>query len=184
MSNKIKYDLYVDLDGSLINTDILYESVLLLLKKNLLYFFILPIWLLKGKSQLKHRVSVIVDINPKTLPYNELFLSYLKEQSQQGRKLILATASAEKYAQAIADHLGIFNQVIASNREQNISGKNKLAKIKNISNNFAYAGNAKIDMIIFSESKESIIVSPTNSLKRRMAGLNNISHVFDKKQEV
>jgi len=184
MGNKKKvYDIYVDLDGTLIKTDILYESVLLLVKKSLIYLFIMPFWLLRGKSNLKYKISKLVDINPQTLPYNESFLNYIKEQNEQGRNLILATATTEKYAQAIADYLGIFSQVIASTTNKNISGKTKLESIKNQTNEFSYAGNAVIDMVIFSQAKESIIVNPTYGLQKKLTILNNISQVFDNKNK-
>jgi len=180
MGNKQEvYDLYVDLDGTLIKTDILYESVLLLVKKSLLYIFIMPFWLLRGKSNLKYKVSSLVDINPQTLPYNESFLAYIKDKKKQGCKLILATATTEKYAHAIADYLGVFSQVIASTTSENVSGKTKLESIRNQSNKFSYAGNAVIDMVIFSQANESIIVNPTYGLKKKLTTLNNVSKVFE-----
>ncbi len=180
MGNKREmYDIYVDLDGTLIKTDILYESALLLVKQNFIYLFIMPFWLLKGKSNLKYKVSALVDINTQTLPYNETFLKYLKDQKQLGRKLILATATTEKYAQAIADYLGIFSQIIASTENQNISGKVKLDIIKSHSKEFSYAGNAAIDLVIFSHAKESIIVNPTWGLKRKLPLIDNIFQIFE-----
>jgi len=180
MEGKKRYDLYVDLDGTLIKTDVLYESVLLLLTKNLLYFFILPFWLLRGKSYLKLRVSNVVDINPKTLPYNESFLVFLQEQNRQGRNLILATATTEKYAQAIAAYLGVFSRIIASTTDKNLSGNTKLNKIRAYTKEFTYAGNSVVDMSIFPYAQESIIVNPTYGLKRQLLKLDNISQTFKK----
>lgn len=172
-------DLYVDLDGTLIKTDILYESILLLIKRNFLYLFILPFWLIKGKANLKHKISKLVEINPQTLPYNIPFLNYLKDQKKLGRQIILATATTEKYASAIASYLGIFSQVIASTADQNVSGSTKLSYIRNEPKQFSYAGNAVIDMLIFSHAQESIIVSPTYGLKKRMVRIDNITQVFE-----
>jgi len=173
------YNIYVDLDGTLIKTDILYESVLLLLKRNVLFLFILPFWLLKGKGNFKYKISQQVNIDPETMPYNEGFVKYLKGQNQKGRKLILATAATEKYAQAIANYLGIFDHIIASTENENISGSNKLEKIKADATDFAYAGNDAIDMLIFPDAKESLIVTPTRGLKRRLSEIENISQVFE-----
>jgi len=176
------YDLYVDLDGTLIKTDILYESVLMLLKNNILYLFVLPFWWFKGKSILKYNVSKLVDINPKILPYNKAFLDYLKQQHQQGRKLILTTATTEKYAKAIADYLDIFTQTIASSVDKNISGAVKLNAISSHSDKFIYAGNAVIDLKVFPYAQESIIVNPTYRLKKRLNELSNITEIFEIKQ--
>jgi len=177
-----KFDLFVDLDGTLIKTDILYESVLLLIKNNFFYLFVLPFWWFKGKSTLKYNIANLVDINPKTLPYNEEFLDYLKQQYQQGRKIILTTATTEKYAKSIADYLGIFTETIASSIDQNISGTEKLNAIKRHSDKLIYAGNAVIDLKVFPYAQESIIVNPTYRLKMRLKELSNVTEYFEFKQ--
>jgi len=176
--------LYVDLDGTLIKTDILYESVFLLIKKNFWYLFLLPFWLLKGKGKLKYKISQLVDINPKTLPYNEDFLDYLKGEHFKGRELVLATATTEKYAKAIADYLDIFSHIIASSADQNVSGSTKLKLIISQTKEFEYAGNAMIDMPIFRQAQQSIIVNPTFLLKRKMSKIDNKSKVFENKDKI
>jgi beta-phosphoglucomutase-like phosphatase (HAD superfamily) len=85
--------LVIDLDGTLIKTDLLIESFLLLLRKNFLYLFLAPIWLLRGKAYFKAEIAGRVDIDVKLLPYNQEFLAYLREQRANGRELWLATAS-------------------------------------------------------------------------------------------
>ena len=94
--------LVVDLDGTLIRTDLLVESTFALLKQNILYVFLLPFWLLKGKARLKHEIAARVDIDAGLLPYPEEFLDFLKAEHAAGRRLVLATASNEKFAEAIA----------------------------------------------------------------------------------
>jgi hypothetical protein len=79
--------LCVDLDGSLVKTDLFLESLLLLLKKNLLYLFLLPVWLLRGKAVLKQEVSRRVTIDVKTLPYQQELLAFLRKASRGGGRL-------------------------------------------------------------------------------------------------
>jgi len=174
--------LYVDLDGTLVKTDILYESVFLLIKKNFLYLFLFPLWLLRGKAELKYKISQLVDINPETLPYNEDFLNYIKREHLKGREIILATATTEKYAKAIADYLGVFSHVIASSVDKNVSGNTKYKQINKQTKEFSYAGNAVIDMLIFRHAQESIIVNPTCALRRRMPEIANKTLVFENKK--
>src|SRR5438034_11663706 len=85
--------LVVDLDGTLINTDLLYEGFILLLRKNLLYVFLCLFWLLKGKAHLKNKILSIVKIPSELLPYNSELLDFLQKEHGNGRKLVLATAS-------------------------------------------------------------------------------------------
>ena len=105
----------VDLDGTLLATDSLWESLFTLLKQNpwsLLNF--LP-WLLQGKAKFKSKISKRVSLDPQVLPYRMEVLSYLQEVKKEGRDLILVTGSHEDIAHSIANHLGIFSGVIASN---------------------------------------------------------------------
>ncbi len=98
--------LAVDLDGTLIRTDFLHESVLLLLKQNPLNLLLLPAWLLSGKAHMKQKIAERVEVPVSLLPYNQDLVEYLHEERQSGRKMILATASNSRYAEAVAAHLG------------------------------------------------------------------------------
>ena len=101
--------LAVDVDGTLLRTDLLHESVFALLKQNPFYVFMLPLWLLRGKAHLKQMIANRVSLQVELLPYREEFVVYLREEHAAGRRLMLATASNVRYAQGIADHLGLFS---------------------------------------------------------------------------
>lgn len=152
----------VDLDGTLIKTDLLIESFFLLLKKNILYVFSVFLWLLQGKARLKHNIAMRVEIQPEFLPYNEELLADLRLRRQSGQKLVLATASHKKFADAIANHLGIFERVLASDEKQNLGGSAKAkALVDNFGRgNFVYAGNAKVDFKVWKDAGEVVVVSP------------------------
>jgi len=107
MNGTASRPLSVDLDETLIRTDLLVESVFALLKRNLLFVFLLPLWLLKGRAHLKHEIAARVDLDVGLLPYQGSFLAYLKQEHADGCRLILATAANERYAAAIALNLGI-----------------------------------------------------------------------------
>lgn len=143
--------LVVDLDGTLVKTDLLIESLLVLLKHNLLYLFLLPFWLLRGKAYFKHQVAVRADMDPALLPYDRVFLEFLKQEYQEGRELILATASDETLAAKVANHIGLFREVIASDGITNRAGAGKLHAIQQLcgDSGFAYAGNAPVDKEIW-----------------------------------
>lgn len=117
--------LCVDLDGTLINTDMLHEAVFMLLRRNILYVFLIPLWLLGGKANMKAEIAKRAMPDTKSLPFNKALLSWLKAQQQSGRKLILATASNRRYAQAIADQLKIFSAIEASDDKVNLSSSAK-----------------------------------------------------------
>src|SRR5438445_3140681 len=97
--------LFVDLDGTLIKTDLLVESTLLLLKQAPWTIFSLPLWLLRGKGYLKARIAERVSLEADSLPLQNDFVAYLHQQHAAGRVLHLATASDIKLAQPVADRL-------------------------------------------------------------------------------
>src|SRR5262252_9124193 len=117
--------LCVDLDGTLVNTDTLHECIVLLIKQNPWAILLLPIWLLQGKTILKRRVAERVCFDPAFLPYNAEFLSFLNEQRLSGRKLILATAADRLIAEPISRHLGLFDEVLATDPGKNLKGAAK-----------------------------------------------------------
>ena len=88
--------LCVDLDGSLIRTDLLHESTLLLAKQHPLGLLALPGWLAQGKAAMKTRIAERVAPDPALLPYNAEVLAWLREQRAQGRRLALCTASDQR----------------------------------------------------------------------------------------
>jgi hypothetical protein len=76
-----------------LKTDLLLESLLVLLKQKPLCFFLLPVWLLKGKAYLKQQIVRRIELDASVLPYRSEFLDYLKAQRGQGRSIVLATAA-------------------------------------------------------------------------------------------
>ena len=183
LDNKnISVPICVDLDGTLISTDILYESIILLIKKNIIYIFIIPFWLVKGKAYLKQNIASRVNIDVGLIPYNKNFLEYLKKQKDSGRILILSTASNEKYAKKICEHVQIFNGYIASNSKKNLSGKLKLENlIKTYGvKGFDYAGNSKDDLIIWNQARKSFIVNPNRNVLKKATKFLKDFQLFEK----
>ncbi len=160
--------LFVDLDGTLIKSDLLFECLVPIIKNYFYAIFLAPFWLLKGKAYLKDKFSDLVSINPEILPYNNNVLEYIRKEKENGSKIILATASNIKLAKSISDYLGIFDDVIASSKEENLKGKNKLNKIKlyiknnNINKEFSYLGDSEADVKIFNETNIPIVVGNKN----------------------
>lgn len=158
--------LYVDLDGTLIRSDLLIESVLALVRRNPLYLLLLPWWLLTGRAHLKRMIAERIELDPALLPYDSAFLAYLQSQHAQGRRIILATASDELLARKVADHLGLFEGVIGSDGIVNRKGAAKLAAIREHAHGgpFDYAGNEAADLPILREATSTILVDPDRRL--------------------
>ena len=124
--------LVVDLDGTLVKTDLLLESVCSLLRQEPLALFALPIWLLKGRAHLKREIAQRVQLDPALLPYRTELLDYLRAEHDKGRSIILATASDERFATQVADHLTLFDMVLAVTASRTLPrNANERASLRN-----------------------------------------------------
>lgn len=170
--------LCVDLDGTLIKTDMLLESLVALLFKHPLKTLLIPIWLIKGRAYLKRRLAQLVQIPAETLPFNQEVLRFASEERRVGRKVVLATASDELVATPISNHLQIFDEILASDGKVNRTGSRKLELLKSKYGTFDYAGNEIRDRKIWRESQNSIIVAKSNSHARRIGGNINFDRIF------
>ncbi len=117
--------LVVDLDGTLLRTDLLIESALCLIRQNPWVFFVLPLWLMHGIAALKHRIASRVSLDVAALPWRTDFVEDLRRQRAEGRSLILATGADERLARALAAHFKIFDLVLASDGIVNLCGEAK-----------------------------------------------------------
>jgi hypothetical protein len=104
----------------------------------------------KGKAALKAQIAAIVDIQPTLLPFNQEFVALLRKEATAGRRLILATGADRKIALAVAEYLGLFDDVIASDGVVNLTGRAKLSAIRRVIGDapFSYAGNDRKDLQI------------------------------------
>jgi len=175
--------LFVDMDGCLIKTDMLYESFFALLKSNFLHCLLIPFWLLRGKAYMKEMISQRVNLDVESLPYNNKLIDFLKTEKNNGRTLILATASNHILAKKISEYLGLFTDVISSSIDENISGKRKLKKIQAITNGqpFEYAANAMIDIHIWKHAEAAILVNPDRNVEKSARLVTTIKHIFDER---
>ena len=179
-NTKRKTPVCVDLDGTLVRTDLLLESLLALLKRNFLFIFMLPLWLYKGKAFLKQQIATRSNIDISRLPYNQELINYLQEKKADGSLIVLATASNRKYALQVAEHIGIFDDVFSSDETTNLAGTNKLdALIKAFGEKgFDYAGNSKVDLDIWPHSRLAILVTPERGVIDRAKQLLRSIHLM------
>lgn len=172
--------LCVDLDGTLIRSDLLLESLLLLLKRNPLYLFLAVFWLLRGgKAALKAEIASRVSLNPAALPYNKELLAWLKSERADGRSLWLCTAANEKLAAAVAHHLDLFDGVLASDSTNNVAGQRKADQLVERfgRGGFDYCGNEARDMAIWRCARGAIVVNAPAALEKAVAA-DSSAHVL------
>lgn len=173
--------LYVDLDGTFIKSDMLYECFITAFKQQPFIVFFCFIWLLSGRANLKQQLAqrALPIVNIKSIPLNTELFNYLTKQKQDGRKIVLATASNQAIAQAFTEtYADIFDGFIASSATINFKGKRKLDQIKQQEQTFSYAGNASEDFVLFEHAEQSILVNPSTNA-RKLATNQQLTFRFD-----
>ncbi len=174
--------LCVDLDGTLILTDSLWESVLLLIKRDPRNALRLIPWLLRGKSQFKAKVAEHVVPDSATLPYCQPLIAFLKEQKTSGRVIVLATAANERIAHAVANHLKLFDEVLASTADTNLGGQAKSVALEHRfgKKGFDYVGNSMADLPLWSACDTSYIANASRRCLDAARAKDNSIHVFQR----
>jgi 4-hydroxybenzoate polyprenyltransferase/phosphoserine phosphatase len=169
--------LCVDLDGTLVKSDTLVDSTLVLARHHPAALLNLPLWLSQGKAALKQHLTSAVQLDVTHLPYNRELLQYLQQQHATGRSLYLATAANAALAQRVADHLGLFAGVLASDSKVNLAGNNKLLAFQSrFGDNFSYIGNALPDLPLLKSCQQPMVANPTAALRSalRTAGITPV----------
>ena len=174
--------LVVDLDGTLIHTDMLHESAIRLLRDKPHFVLAIPFWLSRGTALLKQKLAGHVDADITSLPFNQQLIDWLQSQKDLGRSLVLCTASDKSVAEAIANHLKLFDEVIASEGVKNLAGQNKANTLveKYGENGFDYVGNSSVDLLVWEKSKQGVVVNGSNRLVDQASAITEVTHVISK----
>ena len=165
-SNSTPPPLVVDLDGTLVKTDLLAETASQFVLAQPLRCFKLLIWLMQGKSALKSHLAHNTSIDASALPYNEEIVTWLKQEKSQGRVIVLATASQRVLAEQVANHLGLFDEVLATDGSTNLKAESKRAAlvVKFGEKGFDYVGNDWADLPVWQSAAQAHVVSRSSRL--------------------
>ena len=182
--NSKEIPLVVDLDGTLIKTDVLIETINKLILHNFFNIFKILFWLIKGRLFLKNKLADNISLDFKNFPFNQKLLDWLIAEKNNGRKIYLATASHEKVAKSLVEHLNLFDDVYATDSSQNLKGHQKAKLLREkFPKGFDYIGNSFADMPIFMEAKASILVTGSQKLINNVKNKTKISKIFNPKVE-
>jgi 4-hydroxybenzoate polyprenyltransferase len=162
--------LVVDLDGTLIRSDLLVESFFQSIGADWRAPLALVRPFLAGKASFKYAIAGTTDIDPALLPYNDDVLVRVRAAVADGRPVYLASASTGRYVAAVADYLGIFTGWFASDAHHNLSAGNKARCLVEAfgQHGFDYIGNDRADLTIWAVARRSIAVGASNGVRRRL----------------
>ncbi len=180
-SESSKY-IFVDLDGTLLKSDLFFEGLIVIAKQSPLVFLqIIFILLLRGKAQAKALLAEKVSPDLQLTPLTVHFFDYLLNEKKSGRKVILATASNQLWAEQVVKHFTVFEDYIASTANFNNIGKNKLAKIKEYTGGqpYEYCGNDSRDLPIWAEAQEIVVVNASPAIIKKACALKKPKYLFN-----
>ena len=169
--------LAVDLDGTLVRTDTLWESVAALVRRDPLAAFALPFWLLRGRAAFKSEVARRAEIDVALLPYDANVLRELRRQRAEGRWLVLATASDSRIAEGVARHLGLFDAVLASDGVRNLKREAKAEALveRYGEGRFDYMGEDRHDVPVWKRAGAAYVVG-ARALARGLESSGKVVH--------
>lgn len=172
--------LCVDLDGTLIYSDLLWESLTVLRRRNFWWVLMVPVWFLGGRANLKRQVAARATIDPARLPYNAAFMEFLRGEKSRGRRLLLVSASERMLVEKVAAHVGLFDEVMASDGRTNLRGRAKCAALvaRFGRGGFDYAGNSYVDVPVWEGARKIIVVNAPGALVRKMRATGRVAAEF------
>jgi 4-hydroxybenzoate polyprenyltransferase/phosphoserine phosphatase len=166
--------LAVDLDGTLIRNDLFLDGIVQFILQGPFRLFIFLSWLLKGRAYAKARIAAAVSFDPATLPYDKRVVAFLEQEKAAGRRLVLATAGDRSVADAVAQYLGLFDDVVASDGTHNLKSQAKADALKARYGAFAYAGNERADLAVWRSAASGIVVNASRAIARQAARTTEI----------
>ncbi len=159
--------IVIDLDMTLLEHDTLHEQLARIL-------FMPWLWLglvrsaLRGKAALKAYCADHVVLDPNALRTSEAVLDFVEREKSAGSRIVLCTAADIRVARLLASHLGLFDEVIATEKATNLKGNAKASALAaRFPGGFIYAGDHVADLAVWAKADGIVLVGVTASTARR-----------------
>jgi 4-hydroxybenzoate polyprenyltransferase len=172
--------LVVDLDGTLIRSDLLVEA-------GLTYVRLQPdralapfVWLLSGKAHLKCKLAEAVDLDVASLPYDRAVIEFIEEERAKGRHIVLGTSSHRIYAEQVAAHLDLFDQVLATDGDNNLSaGRKRDTLVEQFGEKgFDYIGNSRDDLPVWAAARHAYVANAEFGVQEKADAIGNVKRII------
>jgi 4-hydroxybenzoate polyprenyltransferase len=180
-SSDASLPLCVDLDGTLLSSDTLFETLLVCAKRRPWWLLLLPFWLMRGRPHLKRRLAEVAPIAPGDLPFREEVVAYLREARAAGRPVLLATAAHARVSAGVIEALPIFDDVIATSATDNVKGARKAELLVERfgERGFEYVGDSRADWAVWRTAARGSSVGLSASARGRLENLAPGGRHFD-----
>ncbi len=157
--------LALDLDGTLLRTDSLMETLVAYLRQNPLRIVTVILWLLRGRPHLKHQLAARAKYDPECWPQNDDLVAYAEAQAAAGRTVVLATATDARIAAAMRARFPFLAEAFASDGATNLkSGAKARALSTRFPGGFVYAGDSRADLKVWDRAAGAILAGHSRGL--------------------
>ena len=171
--------LVIDLDGTLLRTDLLLEGITALLRRNPLMLLLMLLWLPRGRAYFKRRIAEGAGLDVATLPANEVLLAHIEARKAAGQRIVLATAADELMALRALRRFPVFDRVVASDGVRNLKGEAKANQLRALyPQGFDYAGDSAADLPVWAAARRVIVVGASPAVLRAAHGLGKPVEAF------
>ena len=162
--------LVLDLDGTLVRSDLLIESAFACLGRDPVRIVSLIRSAFEGKAALKAAIAAQTPIDVAHLPYNQRVLELVHKARREGREVHVASASHERYVAAVAEHIGA-DGWFASGAVENLAGDAKARRLVDAFGRgaFDYVGDSRADLAVWEVARKGYAVQPSEFVRKRLA---------------
>ena len=162
--------LVVDLDGTLIRSDSLYECFWFALSRTWRTIPRTVNWLRGGRALLKQKLAALANLNAEYLPYNEDVMTYIRDWRANGGRTVLVTAADQSIADGVAEYTQLFDDAIGSDGTTNLKGDAKARLLQDRFDDvgYIYMGDSSADLPVWDGAKKAIAVNPSSSTEKRV----------------
>ncbi len=176
--------LCVDLDGTLISTDTLFETLLVCARRRPWWLLLIPVWLLRGRPHLKQRLAELAPIEAADLPFRAEVVAYLREARAANRPVWLATASHQRVTTGVVEALDVFDDVIATSSGDNVKGARKAALLceRFGEGGFEYIGDSNADWPVWKAAARGSSVGLSGADQERLERIAPGGRHFEARQ--
>jgi len=184
VSEGLRYDialpLVVDLDGTLIATDSLHESLIFFLKRRGVSAWKIPYWIAAGRATVKNRLAdVVMEEDVIGFPANAELVAFAEREASRGRRIVLATAADLAIAQKVQRRFPFISDLIASADSPNLKGPAKAEEMmRRFPDGFVYAGNSTADLHVWSKASAGIFAGRSATMGNKVSRLTELEAVF------
>lgn len=174
-----KPPLAVDLDGTLFRGDVFIEAILRFIFSGPFNILVFAGWMTRGIAYAKARVAEAAPFEAQHLPYDARVIAWIKDEREGGREVVLATACDQSAAQAVAEHLGLFDAVFASDGKTNLKARKKADRLAEAyPDGFVYAGNDTPDLSVWARAHGAVVVNAPSSLEKQVQRKHEVEQIF------